>query len=165
MNPTRMQRLGFRVLGSATSQRRLIDFDAAFAAYAGCDDRAEVKREAYLSAFTYGEDFRRHLAETGSTRGYDGPCSAPWLWFDLDGEVGEIGAVGDVLDAVLSDARRLAEGILYRYRASTMMPSCCSSLGARGFISGCPLSGSRRLPLRFTGRKDDSPKTSPPCSG
>jgi hypothetical protein len=101
-----MPRLGFRVLGPATSRRRLIDFEAAFAAYAECDDRAEVDREAYLSAFTYGDAFRRHLAEAGSTRGYDGLCWAPWLWFDLDGED---------LNATLSDARRLAVGILHRY--------------------------------------------------
>jgi len=99
-------RLGFRVLGSATSRRRLVDFDAAFAAYAECDDKAEVGREAYLSAFIYGDPFRRYLAETGSTRGYDGPCAAPWLWFDLDGED---------LDATLGDARRLAVGVLHRY--------------------------------------------------
>ena len=58
---TRTPRFGFRVLGSATSRRRPIDFCAAFAAYAECDDKAEVGREAYLSAFTYGDDFRRHL--------------------------------------------------------------------------------------------------------
>jgi hypothetical protein len=104
---TRTPRLGFRVLGSVTSRRRLIDFDAAFAAYSECDDRARVDREAYLSAFTYGDAFRRHLNETGSSKGYDGPCWAPWLWFDLDGED---------LDAVLSDARGLAAGLLYRYR-------------------------------------------------
>jgi len=54
MTPTRTTRFGFRVLGPATSRRRLIDFDAAFRAYAECDARAEVNREAYLSAFTYG---------------------------------------------------------------------------------------------------------------
>lgn len=106
MTPTRTPRLGFRVLGPATSRRRLIDFDAAFTAYAECDPHAEVEREAYLSAFTYGDAFRRHLTETGSTRGYDGPCAAPWLWFDLDGAD---------LDAVLGDARRLAMGILHHY--------------------------------------------------
>src|SRR5262249_29806987 len=102
----RLPRFGFRVLGSATSRRRLINFGAAFAAYAECDDKAEVDREAYLSAFTYGDAFRRHLEATGSTKGYDGPCAAPWLWFDLDG--------ADP-DAALGDARRLAVGILHRY--------------------------------------------------
>src|SRR5262249_11758800 len=99
VTPTRTPRLGFRVLGSAQARRRLIDFDAPFAAYAACDPKAEVEREAYLSAFTYGPAFRRHLAETGSTKGYDGPCWTPWVWFDLDGED---------LDATLADARRLA---------------------------------------------------------
>ncbi len=130
MNPTRMQRLGFRVLGSATSQRRLIDFDAAFAAYAGCEDRAEVEREAYLSAFTYGDEFRRYMDTTGSTKGYDGCCSAPWLWFDLDGEN---------LDTVLSDARRLAEGILYRYRALDDDALLLFFSGSRGVHIGLPV--------------------------
>jgi hypothetical protein len=108
VTPAPTPRLGFRVLGPATGRRRLIDHDAAFAAYAECDGRAEVGREGYLSAFTYGADFGRHLTETGSTKGYDGPCSAPWLWFDLD--------AAD-LDAALRDARKLAVGILHRYRA------------------------------------------------
>jgi hypothetical protein len=131
MTATRTRRLGFRLLGSATSRRRLIDFDAAFAAYAECDDKAEVDREAYLSAFTYGEDFRYHLAETGSTRGYDGPCWAPWLWFDLDGED---------LDAVLTDARRLAAGILHRYRTLDDDALLLFFSGSKGIHVGLPVS-------------------------
>src|SRR3990167_439294 len=73
-------------LPEATSSRRLVDAGAAFAAYAACDDRAEVTREAYLTAFTFGEDFRRLLLETGSTAGFSGPCWAPWLWWDINCE-------------------------------------------------------------------------------
>ncbi len=79
MTSTRTPQLGFRVLGSATARRRLVDAAAAFAAYCACDPRAEVEREAYLSAFTYGEDFRLHLAQTGSTRAYAGLCWAPFI--------------------------------------------------------------------------------------
>jgi hypothetical protein len=42
--------------------------------------RAEVHTEAYLSAFAFGVDFRRHLETTGSTKDYNGVCWAPWLW-------------------------------------------------------------------------------------
>ena len=47
-----------------------------------------------------GEDFRRLLETTRSTRGFDGPCWAPWVWFDIDR--------ADDLDVALRDARRLA---------------------------------------------------------
>ncbi len=127
MTPTRPPRFGFRVLGSAYARRRLIDFDAAFRAYAACDHQAEVTREAYLSAFTFGEDFRRHLEATGSTKGYDGPCAAPWLWFDLDGED---------LDATLSDGRRLAGSILDRYRTLDDDALLLFFSGSKGFHLG-----------------------------
>jgi hypothetical protein len=130
MTPTQSTRFGFRVLGSATSRRRLVDFDAAFAAYAECDSRAEVSREAYLSAFTFGPDFRRHLNETGSTKDFDGPCAARWLWFDLDGED---------LDAVLSDARRLAVGILHRYRSFDDDALLLFFSGSKGIHVGLPV--------------------------
>jgi hypothetical protein len=130
VTPKRMPRLGFRVLGSATSRRRLIDFDRAYAAYCECEPKAEIGREAYLSAFTYGEDFRQHLTETGSTRGYDGSCSAPWLWCDLD---------GDDLDATLSDARRLAVGILHRYRTLDDEALLLFFSGNKGAHIGLPI--------------------------
>jgi hypothetical protein len=107
MTPTRTPRFGFRVLGTKATRRRLVDAAAAFASYCACDPPAEVEQEAYLSAFTYGEDFRRHLHETGSTRDYRGLCWAPWLWFDIDRE--------DDLESALADARRLSMVILYRY--------------------------------------------------
>ncbi len=89
---------GFRVVGNCRQPRRLIDWQVAFAAYAACDPRAECDTESYLSAFCFGGDFAAHLARCGTTRGYAGPCWAPWLWFDLDGELRQ------ALDA----ARRLA---------------------------------------------------------
>jgi len=74
----------FRIVGSCREQRRLVDAEVAFRAYAECDERAELNREAYLSAFNFGEDFREHLKETGSTAGFTGICGADWLWFDID---------------------------------------------------------------------------------
>jgi hypothetical protein len=130
VTPTRTPRLGFRVLGSAYARRRLIDFDRAFAAYAECAPQAEVGREAYLSAFTYGDAFRRHLETTGSTKGYNGPCGAPWIWFDLD--------AAD-LDTALSDARRLAAGILHRYRALDDDGLLLFFSGSKGAHVGLPV--------------------------
>jgi hypothetical protein len=130
VTPTRTLRYGFRVLGSATSRRRPIDFHAAFRAYADCDGRAEVGREAYLSAFVYGADFRKHLNETGSTKGYDGECAAPWIWFDLDGAD---------LDTTLSDARRLALGILHHYRTLDDDALLLFFSGSKGAHVGLPV--------------------------
>lgn len=98
MNPADF-RYGFRVLGDCRQSRRLVDAGVALAAYAACDPRAECQREAYLSAFAFGADFRDHLAATGSTAGFSGPCWAPFVWWDVDRE-------GD-LPAALDDARRL----------------------------------------------------------
>src|SRR5262249_22824285 len=102
--------LGFRVVGSATKRRRLVDAGAAFLAYAATDPKAEVEREAYLSAFCFADDFRRHLNETGSTRGYDGVCWAPFLWSHI--------AHPNDRARALSDARRLSMSILYRSPAA-----------------------------------------------
>ena len=94
--------LGFRIVGNVAEPRRLVDAVAALAGYASCDRKAEVEREAYLSAFQFPADVRRYIDSkgNGSVKGYAGPCWAPWLWFDIDRD-------GD-LEAALTDARRLA---------------------------------------------------------
>jgi hypothetical protein len=92
-------RYGFRVLGDCRQPRRLVDWAVAFEAYASLDSQAECNTVGYLSAFTFGDDFREHLTRTGSTAGFAGPCWAPWVWLDVDRE-------GD-LPAALDDARRL----------------------------------------------------------
>jgi hypothetical protein len=101
-------RYGFRILGPTSGERRLVDWNLAFCGYAGCDPRAEVGREAYLSAFTLGREFKDHLEETGGTKGYNGPCWAPFIWWDIDRE--------DDLQAALNDARALAANLADRYR-------------------------------------------------
>jgi hypothetical protein len=102
-----MLQLGFRVVGKTTNRRRLIDAGAALAAYTALDPRAEPHREAYLSAFWFADDFRRHLDETGSSKGYDGVCWTPFLWFDIDSP--------DDPECALRDARGLAAFLLQRY--------------------------------------------------
>src|SRR5262245_37435804 len=98
---------GFRVRGDVTQPRRPVDWLRAHAAHCAADPRAEPEREAYLSLFTFGDDFAAHLTATGSTKGYRGPCGLPWLTFDID-------RAGD-LDAALTDARKLAAQLLACY--------------------------------------------------
>jgi hypothetical protein len=123
---------GFRVVGSPFADRLPVDWERAFRAYADCDERAETHREAYLSAFTFGADFRRLLESTGTPRGYTGACGSPWLWFDIDRE-------GD-LDAATRDARRLAAGLLERYRTLDAESLLLFFSGAKGYHAGLPLS-------------------------
>jgi hypothetical protein len=121
---------GFRIAGATWEERRLVDAAAAFAGYAACDERAEVKREAYLSAFQFGEDFKVLLQSTGSTKGYNGVCRAPWLWFDIDRE--------SDLEAALSDARRLAMALAERFAVDDDLLIFYS--GSKGFHLGLPTS-------------------------
>ena len=122
---------GFRVVGSPFEDRRLVDWQTAFRAYCECDERADVGQEAYLSAFTFGADFRRHLETTGSTKAYNGSCGSLWLWWDIDRE-------GD-LDAATRDARRLAAALVERYRLDGDELLLLFS-GSKGYHAGLPLS-------------------------
>lgn len=122
---------GFRIVGDCHNERRLVDWGAAFLAYANCDGRAGVDREAYLSAFTFGDDFRRLLDSTGSTRGFAGCCGSPWLWFDIDRD--------DDLDRATLDARRLAASLVERYRLDGDDLLLFFS-GSKGYHAGLPLS-------------------------
>jgi hypothetical protein len=119
---------GFRIVGSCTKERRLVDHAGAFFGYASVDPRAAVEREAYLSAFTFGADFRDLLQSTGSVRGFDGDCWAAWLWFDIDRAD---------LDAALRDARRLALYLVERYCLDDDALLCFFS-GSKGFHLGLP---------------------------
>lgn len=79
----------------------------ALAAYASCDPKADVNCESYLSAFTFGDEFRHHLESTGSTRKYDGPCWSPFIRWDVD---------RDDLERALADARLLVNSIEARFQ-------------------------------------------------
>jgi hypothetical protein len=124
-------RYGYRIVGSVTGRRRLVDAGAAFAGYAASHPKAEVSREAYLSAFWFGADFRDYLAQTGSTKGFDGPCWALIIWWDIDAEDDPQGA--------LDGARRLASTILERYRSLDDDTLLLFFSGAKGFHVGLPL--------------------------
>jgi hypothetical protein len=121
---------GFWIKGPTDAPRRLVDGAAALAAYAACDPRAGVDSEAYLAAFTYGADFRRRLEETGSVRGFEGECWAPFVTFDID-------RAGD-LDAALADTRRLVGTILERYPALDETALLCFFSGSKGFNVALP---------------------------
>jgi hypothetical protein len=97
----------FRVLGVVSNARQLVDYGAAFAAYCHADPAARPEIPAYLSAFTYPAEFRRHLESTGLTRDYRGPVGVPSVKWDID---------WDNLAADLRDARRLASFMVDRYR-------------------------------------------------
>jgi hypothetical protein len=99
---------GFRVVGHRAGRRRPIDWRAAFAAYADCDPIAQPEREAYLSHFVFGPDFAEYLEREATEKGYNGPCGADWLFWDIDRP--------DDLGLALGDARRLVGAILDRYR-------------------------------------------------
>jgi hypothetical protein len=122
---------GFLVEGAPTNRRRLTDAAAAFAGFSACDERAEIGAEAYLSAFCFGGDFRKHLETTGSTRDFAGRCWAPFIWFDLDREAD--------LARALDEARRLACFLLERYGLDGDDLLLFFS-GAKGFHAGLPTS-------------------------
>jgi hypothetical protein len=75
--------IGFRVVGHKTATRRAVQHAVAFAAYVGCDPRAELDREAYLSAFVFDGSFVEHMERNGSEAGYNGLCGGSWLWWDV----------------------------------------------------------------------------------
>jgi hypothetical protein len=123
-------RYGFLVVGDTTKRRRPVDAAAALAGYAACVTPAEVDREGYLSAFWFGDDFCRQLRETGSIRGFDGVCWAPFLWFDID--------CPDDPAKALEGARRLVMTILRRYPILDEDAVLIFFSGSKGYHIGLP---------------------------
>jgi hypothetical protein len=121
----------FRIVGACTERRRLIEADAAFRAYASCDERAEPERESYLSAFQFGEDFRQHLESTGSTKGFQGLTWSQYLWFDIDN--------ANDPQAALDDARHLVGAILERYSSYDEDGILYFFSGSKGYHAGIPI--------------------------
>jgi hypothetical protein len=121
---------GFRVVGHKAGRRRLVDWRAAFAAYARCDEMAEPVREAYLSHFVFGQQFADQMTREGTEKGYSGPCAADWLYWDIDR--------ADDLALALSDARRLAGAILDRYRELADDDLLIFLSGGKGVHVGIP---------------------------
>ena len=120
--------LGFRIVGPCTNERRLVEWPTAFVAYASLDERIDANDEAYLSAFTFGEDFRRHIDATGSTAKFDGNCGGEFIWFDID---------RTDLEAARRDAARLSLLICERYRLDDDALLIFFS-GSKGFHVGLP---------------------------
>ena len=120
--------LGFRIVGPCTGERRLVCWPTAFVGYASLDERADVNREGYLSAFTFGEDFRRHLDANGSTKGFDGVCGGEFVWFDID---------RTDLEAARRDAARLCLCLAERYSLDDDALLVFFS-GSKGFHVGLP---------------------------
>lgn len=101
---------GFRIVGPCTGDRRRVHAPTAFTAYCRCDSKAGVEREAYLSAFQFGDDFAEHLARTGSPAGFAGSTWAPFVWLDVDRDE----SAGGVARA-LADTRRLVDVLDERF--------------------------------------------------
>jgi hypothetical protein len=121
---------GFRVVGHHAGRRRLVDWRAAFAAYAECDPKANPEREAYLSHFTFGQDFAEYMERETTEKGYNGPCASDWLFWDIDRP--------DDLTLALRDAGRLAGAILGRYREFDDGDLLIFLSGAKGVHIGVP---------------------------
>ena len=98
----------FRIMGGVDNARQLVDYARVFTAYCLAHPAAHPEIPAYLSAFTYPVEFRRHLETTGSTRDYHGPVGVPSIKWDIDRD-------GN-LDAALHDTRRLSAFLADRYR-------------------------------------------------
>jgi len=111
-------------------KRRPVDWHAAFAGYACCDRKAELDREAFLSHFTFEQDFVDYLERQGSEKGYSGPCGASWLFWDIDRP--------DDLALALHDARRIAGAILERYRELDDADLLVFLSGGKGLHLGIP---------------------------
>ena len=123
---------GFRVLGDCRQRRRLVDAGAALAAYVACDERAELTRESYLSAFQFAADLREHLESTGSTAGFSGPCWAAFIWWDIDTPDGELGTARE-------HAKRLVVAVTDWLGVGEDDVLCFVS-GSKGFHLGIPSS-------------------------
>jgi len=93
---------GFIIRGPVSGERRRVDAALAHRAFCACDARANVNEECYLSSFWFGDDFREHLATSGTTAGFNGATWTPRIPFDID-RTEESGGIGKALD----DTRRL----------------------------------------------------------
>lgn len=122
-------RNGFRIVGGCFNERRLVDSNLAFEAYADCDSRAEIDKEAYLSAYCFGSEFAEHLSETGSTKCYSGPTWSEWLWFDID---------RDDLETALNVTKRLVRYLIDRFGTLAGDELLIFYSGSKGFHIGLP---------------------------
>ena len=92
--------------------------------------KRKLEREAYLSHFVFGQDFAEYLKRERTEKGYNGPCGADWLFWDIDRP--------DDLGLALRDARRLAGAILDRYRELDEDDLLIFLSGGKGVHVGIP---------------------------
>lgn len=125
-------RYGFRIVGDCNRERRLVDWPAAFSAYANCDERTELDKGGFLSAFLFDESIRTRCDpyERLSMKGCRAQCYALWVWLDVDRE-------GDLPAATL-DARRLGSYLADRYSIDDELLIFFS--GSKGYHLGLPVS-------------------------
>jgi len=99
--------VGSHVSGPPASPRVVVRWLDLLRAAQELDDRFNPDQEAYLSAFAFPKpEYITHVRQHGSPRGYTGPASCPWLWFDID---------RPDLDAARRDALTLARFLMQRY--------------------------------------------------
>jgi hypothetical protein len=100
--------VGAYVPGPPSAQRVVVRWLDLLTAAQELDDRFNPDQEAYLSAFAFPKlEYIAHVRRHGSPRGYTGPASSPWLWFDIDRP--------DNLDEARRDALTLARFLMQRY--------------------------------------------------
>lgn len=124
---------GFQTVGRPHEARRPIDWGGEFSSRARLDSRIDPDQEAYLSLFRYTEALLRLVDNDGNLRtsGYDGVCTAAWVFFDIDRS-------DDLLQA-LQDARALVFLLSARYELDDDRTLIFFS-GSKGFHVGLPTS-------------------------
>jgi hypothetical protein len=125
---------GFRIIGTVSRERKLVDYDEAFVAYANCDDQAEIEKTAFLSSFQYDDAIRERILDKTlriDTKSFEGCCWSQYVWFDIDDE-------GNIASATDS-ARRLCACFLSRYGLDESQVLVFFS-GSKGFHIGVPVS-------------------------
>ena len=125
---------GYRILGACDRERKLVDYDDAFAAYADCDDRAEIHKTAFLSAFQYDEAMVERAVGDElklDTIAFAGPCWSRFVWFDIDDAAS--------IQAATESSRRLCRKLMSMYRVDDSELLTFFS-GSKGFHIGLPTS-------------------------
>jgi hypothetical protein len=136
--PDPMFPLGLRVVGPKNSSRRVIEHGRAFLAHSAVDPAAECGRESYLTSFQFDASLAAYFGGNGySERGYDGPCFADWMWFDLDNADPQM---------ALTHARQLVATVLERYRKLDEDDLLLFLSGSKGFHVGIPTALWRATP-------------------
>ena len=123
---------GFRIVGPCHGKRRRATPSTVFRAYCQCDPKAGVDREAYLSAFQFGDDFAKLLDRTGSPAGFAGSTWASYLWADIDRD-DTTGGIG----RGLADLRLLVDTLVETFGVprEVLLPFFS---GSKGFHLGIP---------------------------